>query len=308
MTGILRRALSSCCWCNHISSTRRVSPAPASKHRPATPGPNHLYSITAMPALGRSGGDDWTSEVNTLREVLLREYGPFLVRTNAIRDRKKRPRPASMCNESQQFDLVDLDALIDDFGSSDAMARRLRNSERALRFIEWLSLRTVHTSTAEVAAAARTIALRHGLRGPLVLPPGSFPPSLLSDFERDEDDGRVDVVEEEKKEEEPAKPKKARRKQLTAAVRNAVWNSWVGIEMGVGPCHCCGRQISQQDYECGHVVAVARGGSDHPNNLRPLCRACNRSMRDEHLYEFQRRVGFADGKNSGEDSDPMDVS
>ncbi len=41
------------------------------------------------------------------------------------------------------------------------------------------------------------------------------------------------------------------------------------------------------------MLAAARGGSDHPDNLRPLCRACNRSMRDEHLYHFRQRVGFS---------------
>ena len=209
-----------------------------------------------------------------------------------------------------------------------------------MRFLEWLSERTSTSSATPPASreAANRIALEHGLRGALLLPPGPpwlFPSDMISTFERaasltssfsveggrqspiiprqssfdaseksdpqDERNPGGDQTTKIDHENNNTKNKK-RRKALSEAVRNAVWNEWIGIEMGVGPCHCCGRQISQQDYECGHMVAASRGGSDFPENLRPLCRACNRSMRDEHLYEFRRRVGF------DVSADPMDVS
>ena len=112
-----------------------------------------------------------------------------------------------------------------------------------------------------------------------------------------------------KKKDEPKEPKQAgKRKRLTVAARNAVWNQWIGIELGLGACHCCGRQVYQQDFECGHVVAASRGGSDAPDNLRPLCRACNRSMRDRNLYEFRSTVlGRPKDGGEGRRGDPMDV-
>ena len=36
-------------------------------------------------------------------------------------------------------------------------------------------------------------------------------------------------------------------------------------------CRACGRPATHVD----HVVPVARGGTDHPSNLRALCAGCN---------------------------------
>jgi 5-methylcytosine-specific restriction endonuclease McrA len=67
-----------------------------------------------------------------------------------------------------------------------------------------------------------------------------------------------------------------------------VWNAWVpgAARAGEGACACCGRSITQQDFECGHVVAAARGGSTRVDNMRPVCRACNRSMGVTDMREF----------------------
>ena len=196
------------------------------------------------------------------------------------------------------YPLVDVDAL-----ARAAMADIL-NADRAMRFVEWLSDKTRAEASSESIVAADAIAARHGLRASLFLPPGPpwvFSQDLLIEFERSVDGPAAQ--QEQQQQPKPVKAKPVRRAKLSATVRNAVWNAWIGMEHGVGPCHCCARLVSQQDYECGHVVAAARGGSDHPDNLRPLCRACNRSMRDEHLYEFRRRVGFADGSNGQADMD-----
>lgn len=37
-------------------------------------------------------------------------------------------------------------------------------------------------------------------------------------------------------------------------------------------CHNCG---TEKDITIDHVIAVVRGGTDDPENLRPLCRSCN---------------------------------
>jgi len=81
----------------------------------------------------------------------------------------------------------------------------------------------------------------------------------------------------------------AARRPLSLAARMTVWNTWQagGAEAGSGPCHVCGRAILQQDFECGHVVSVAHGGTNSIDNLRPLCRTCNRSMGTMCLDDFK---------------------
>lgn len=74
------------------------------------------------------------------------------------------------------------------------------------------------------------------------------------------------------------------------ARREAVWNRYFGERVGVGHCQCCRREITQQSFECGHVVAVAAGGSGGLENLRPVCRACNRSMGTLDMETFKRQT------------------
>jgi len=77
---------------------------------------------------------------------------------------------------------------------------------------------------------------------------------------------------------------------IPQAMRLAVWNiAFGGPEVGVGACACCERAITQQDFECGHVVSRAVGGSVTLDNLRPVCRACNRSMGKVNMDEFKRQ-------------------
>lgn len=82
-------------------------------------------------------------------------------------------------------------------------------------------------------------------------------------------------------------PRQLPRSGIPHAIRLAVWNASFGPEVGVGSCACCSRAINQQDYECGHIVSHAAGGLATPSNLRPLCRACNRSMGKTNLEEFR---------------------
>lgn len=72
-------------------------------------------------------------------------------------------------------------------------------------------------------------------------------------------------------------------------IRQLVWNTYVGAQRGEAYCYCCGStRISPFHFECGHVVARARGGLDSVENLRPICGLCNRSMGTSDLHEFQR--------------------
>ncbi len=56
-----------------------------------------------------------------------------------------------------------------------------------------------------------------------------------------------------------------------------------------GCCFCCSGQVTQHTFECGHVLPRSKGGSDMMDNLRVLCRACNRSMGSRDLLEFKTK-------------------
>ena len=106
---------------------------------------------------------------------------------------------------------------------------------------------------------------------------------------------RCESMEVEKEAQKPP-----RRRRIPAAVRFALWNATFGEHKGAGTCFCCGRSISQQTFEAGHVVAVARGGADSLDNLRPICGPCNKSMGSTNMMEFidRHKAKNAPHKNS----------
>src|SRR5207248_595719 len=92
------------------------------------------------------------------------------------------------------------------------------------------------------------------------------------------------------------------RSKLPAALRNATWNEYVGPQMGQAMCFCCGCEpILRSNYECGHVVARAKGGPDILSNLRPVCSTCNTSMGTRNMIEFAKECGFIKTLVSEED-------
>lgn len=86
---------------------------------------------------------------------------------------------------------------------------------------------------------------------------------------------------------EPISEKK-NRKAIPKSVREQVWKKYMTNENG--KCFCCNaRTISYYDFEVGHNKAVARGGKDNINNLRPICRSCNSSMGTMNIETYKRR-------------------
>lgn len=90
---------------------------------------------------------------------------------------------------------------------------------------------------------------------------------------------------------EKKKATKNNRTPIPVAVRNAVWNAYAGgPEVGEIACACCETtRITQQTFECGHIVAAAEGGTSTADNMRPVCRGCNRSMGKVSMHEFKRK-------------------
>jgi len=81
------------------------------------------------------------------------------------------------------------------------------------------------------------------------------------------------------------------RKQLSAALRHKVWNKYIGQQFGIAKCFCCNEiEISQQSFECGHMISILNGGLDSVKNLRPICTRCNRSMGSTSMEIFMKTL------------------
>jgi hypothetical protein len=89
------------------------------------------------------------------------------------------------------------------------------------------------------------------------------------------------------------KPESVKKKSIPKVVKDLAWNKWVGEDVARTKCLCCGvNEIKMSSFHCGHVIAEANGGSITVDNLRPICAACNLSMKTENLDEFKKRCGF----------------
>ena len=78
-------------------------------------------------------------------------------------------------------------------------------------------------------------------------------------------------------------------KNVSKALKNKVWDTYVGKEKGVGSCYCCQSKIDSKHFECGHIVAKSAGGQDTIDNLRPVCDLCNKSMGVKNMNQFKEK-------------------
>jgi hypothetical protein len=71
--------------------------------------------------------------------------------------------------------------------------------------------------------------------------------------------------------------KKIERKHIPQKIRQDLWKQYYGENYNA-LCLICKQQISINVFEAGHIISSADGGGDNIDNLRPICRDCNRSM------------------------------
>jgi 5-methylcytosine-specific restriction endonuclease McrA len=96
-----------------------------------------------------------------------------------------------------------------------------------------------------------------------------------------------------KKSPEKVPGKKSGKEKIPAAVKQAVWNTYVGEGNGIGNCYCCRNSvISQGNFACGHIKAEKNGGLVSIDNLRPICTKCNSSMGTMDMEEFIEKYGL----------------
>ena len=57
-----------------------------------------------------------------------------------------------------------------------------------------------------------------------------------------------------------------------------------------GKCWCCGDQLKYDEYEAGHIIAVANGGETVLDNLRPVCKICNNNCRTKNMLDYKNEI------------------
>jgi 5-methylcytosine-specific restriction endonuclease McrA len=93
------------------------------------------------------------------------------------------------------------------------------------------------------------------------------------------------------KEDDDSKIKKKKKERIPQKMRMMVWDKYIGLDKGKSKCKCCNeKEISQMDFECGHIIAEANGGQITIDNLLPICGPCNRSMKTDNFFVFQKKL------------------
>lgn len=77
-----------------------------------------------------------------------------------------------------------------------------------------------------------------------------------------------------------------KRPSLPKKQREALWSQHHG-DSTKGHCEACKNPITAHNFEAGHRVAVAMGGSSHNDNLACLCMQCNREMQTRSLDDWK---------------------
>lgn len=211
----------------------------------------------------------WPREVRAVGALLMHDFGPFIVRGAAA---AQRPR----------FPLVQLERILDAMLRSEFMAERVPTANAAYSYVMRCNRDYAGSASAAQRRSAEATARRHGLREPLYLALGAKHGHIWTDGSWTVP-GATDVPLAAERGNDTAS---RRRRPVPSAVRIALWNAWHGSDSGTGSCFCCGSKVTQQDFEAGHVVAASKGGKNRIDNLRVLCRACNRSMGSRNLLEF----------------------
>lgn len=81
--------------------------------------------------------------------------------------------------------------------------------------------------------------------------------------------------------------KKRKKKSIPKSKKNIVWNKYIGKEHGVALCFCCrNKEIEKDDFQAGHILAEANGGTIDIDNLVPICSQCNQGMGTMHMREY----------------------
>lgn len=78
-----------------------------------------------------------------------------------------------------------------------------------------------------------------------------------------------------------------KRTSIPKAIKDVLWKREYG-KSGVGKCYVCSEEITSRQFDCGHIKAVCKGGTNNINNLKPICSTCNGSMGSMNMKVFKK--------------------
>lgn len=85
--------------------------------------------------------------------------------------------------------------------------------------------------------------------------------------------------------------------KIKAPLRIAVWESHIGRKYDSN-CYTCGRPISVNTFEAGHIVPRSKGGICTIENLRPVCSMCNKSMGSMNMILYKDNLNILELSSS----------
>jgi hypothetical protein len=83
-------------------------------------------------------------------------------------------------------------------------------------------------------------------------------------------------------------PNNTKKNKIKPRVKQACWERFVGASTTT-KCFCCRvTEITFTNFNCGHIVAHANGGTPNLDNLRPICAPCNGAMGRTNMRDFAK--------------------
>jgi hypothetical protein len=81
------------------------------------------------------------------------------------------------------------------------------------------------------------------------------------------------------------------RKTITKDTRQKIWRHWLG-NVKFAKCPCCEERTIYRDisrgWSFGHDIPFSKGGTNHIENIIPICAQCNMEMGNNYTdYEIQ---------------------
>jgi len=80
---------------------------------------------------------------------------------------------------------------------------------------------------------------------------------------------------------------------IPAAVKERVWDKYIGDTIAISKCTCCKiAEIRMRSFHCGHVKSEAEGGKLTISNMRPICQGCNTRMRTKNMHDYMSEMDY----------------
>jgi len=83
------------------------------------------------------------------------------------------------------------------------------------------------------------------------------------------------------------------KQKIPKSVKTHVWELYIGPHINEHRCLCCKKTLIKiTNFDVGHVISEAHGGTLEIGNLRPICSVCNFSMKTTNMVEFVKKYGY----------------